>query len=88
MPSSDAGGAGGGVAKVFFTAFFFGGHKFCPSSQQANLHVSPNQRTHPDQVFFCIGPSSRMRMTPPRPFPPFKRVNQSLTPYRCCADGA
>lgn len=50
--------------------------------------LGPRQRTHPDQVFFCIGPSSRMRMTPARPFPPHKRVNQSLTPYHSCADGA
>lgn len=48
------------------------------------------QRTHPDQDFFCIGPSSRMRMTPAEPFSPSKRVNQSVTTYHSCscADGA
>lgn len=47
------------------------------------------QRTHPDQDIFCIGPSSRMRMTPAEPFSPSKRVNQSVTTYHSCscADG-
>jgi hypothetical protein len=40
------------------------------------------KRTHPDQAFFCIGPSSRMRMTPARSFP----TPNSLLPR--CADEA
>lgn len=40
------------------------------------------QRTHPDQVFFCIGPLSRMRMTPAKLFP---TPNSLLLR---CADGA